>query len=74
MKKLLSTIERIDSLSLFRRENTSMRFSDLPLLLIDNAKYVFMAVFHNSHRSQKVVDEKESTRNSCQQRCGLMCP
>ena len=57
--------KRIDSFPLFRRENASTRFSDLPLFLIDNTKYEFMAVFHNSHRSRKVVDEKESsTRNS----------
>ena len=37
-----------------------MRFSDPPLFLIDNTKYEFVAVFQNSHRSQKVVDEKES--------------
>ena len=43
-----------------------MRFSDLPLFLIDNTKYEFVAVFENSHRSETVVDEKElSTRNSC---------
>ena len=45
-----------------------MRFSDLPIFLIDNTKYEFVAVFQNSHQSQKVVDEKESsTRNSCRQ-------
>ena len=45
-----------------------MRFNDLPLFLIDNTKYEFVAVSQNSHRSQKVVDEKESsTRNSCRQ-------
>ena len=50
-----------------KRANTSMRFSDLPLLLIDNTRYQFLAVFHNSHRSQKVVYEKESsTTKSCQ--------
>ena len=32
-----------------------MRFSDLPL--IDNTKYEFVAVFQNSHWSQKVADE-----------------
>ena len=60
--------KRIDSFSLFRRENASMIFSDLPLFLINNTKYEFVAVFQNSPRSQKVVDEKESsTRNSCRQ-------
>ena len=48
--------KRIDSFSLFRRENASMRFSDLPLFLIDNTKYEFVAVFQNSYRSQKVID------------------
>ena len=34
--------------------------------LIDNTKYEFVAVFQNSHWSQKVADEKElSTRNNC---------
>ena len=56
------------SFSLCRRENASMRFGDLPLFLIDNTKYEFVAVFQNSHQSQKVADEKESsTRKSCQQ-------
>ena len=49
-------------------ENASMRFSDLPLFLINNTKYEFVAVFQNSHQSQKVADEKESsTGKSCQQ-------
>ena len=57
----------IDPFSLFKSENASMRFSDLPLFLIDNTKYEFVDVFQNSHRSQKVTDEKESsTRKSCQ--------
>ena len=43
-----------------------MRFSDLPLFLINNTKYEFVAVSQNSCRSQKVVDEKESSiRSSC---------
>ena len=42
--------KRIDSFSLFRRENAWMRFSDLPLLPSDNTKYEFVAVFQNSHR------------------------
>ena len=50
-----------------------MRFSDLPLFLIDNTKYEFVAVFQTSHRSQKVVDEKESsTRNSYRQHLVLL--
>ena len=45
-----------------------MRFSDLPLFLIDNTKYEFVAEFQNSYRSQKVVNEKDSsTRKSCWQ-------
>ena len=46
-KKLLSTKKRIDLFSLLRRENSSVRFSDLPL--IDDTKYEFVAVFQNSH-------------------------
>ena len=53
--------KRIDSFSLFKRTNASMRFSDLPLFLIDNTRYEFVAVFQNSRRSQKVVDKKESS-------------
>ena len=42
--------------------------NDLPLFLIDNKRYEFVAVFQNTHQSQKVVDKKESpTRESCQQ-------
>ena len=45
-----------------------MRFSDLLIFQIDNTKCEFVDVFQNSHQSQKVFDEKESsTRNSCQQ-------
>ena len=42
-------------------------FSDLPLFLIDNnTRYELVAVFQNSHQSQKVVDKKESsTEKSC---------
>ena len=46
-KKLLPTKKTIDLFSFFRRENSSMRFSDLTL--IDNTKYEFVAVFQNSH-------------------------
>ena len=60
--------KRIDSFSLFRKENALMRFSDLSLFLIHNTKYKFVAVFQNNHRSQKVVDEKELSTTS-----GLMC-
>ena len=60
--------KRIDSFSLFKREKHQMRFSDLPLFLIHNTKYEFVAVFQNSYRSQKVVDEKVlSTWKSCWQ-------
>ena len=47
MKKTVVDKKRIDLFSFFRRENSSMRFSDLPL--IDNTKYEFVAVFQNSH-------------------------
>ena len=50
-----------------------MRFSDLPLFLIDNTKYEFVAVFQNSHRSQKVVDEKESSTRKLSTTSGLTC-
>ena len=60
--------KRIDSFSLFRRENASKIFSDQPLFLIDNTKYEFVAMFQNNNQSQKVADENESsTRNSCRQ-------
>ena len=42
MKKTVVNKKRIDLFSLFRRENSSMRFSD-------NTKYEFVAVFQNSH-------------------------
>ena len=58
----------IDSFSLFKRANGSMRFSDLPLFLIDNTRYEFVAVFQTvvdhiklstrkSHQLEKVVDD-----------------
>ena len=67
-EKLVDNKKRIDSFLLFRRTNPSMKFSDLPLFLINNMRYEFVAVFQNSHKSQKIVDKKESsTRKSCQQ-------
>ena len=68
MKKLWSTTKKIGSFLPFKKETASMRFSDIPLFLIDNTKHEFVAVFKNSYRSLKVVDEKESsTRKSCWQ-------
>ena len=59
--------KKIDLFSLFRRENSSMRLV-IYHFLIDNTKYEFVAMFQNSHWSQKVADRKESsTWNSCQQ-------
>ena len=52
--------KRINLFLLSKRENASMRFGDLPLFLIDNTKYKSVAVFQNSHRSQKVADWKVS--------------
>ena len=43
--------KRIDSFSLFKKENASMRFNDLPLFLVENTKYEFVVVFQNSYRS-----------------------
>ena len=66
MKNLSTAKEGFDSFSLSKRANASMRFSDLPLFLIENTRYEFVAVFQNSRGSQKVVDEKgSSTRKSC---------
>ena len=48
MKKIVVDKKRIDLFSLFRMENSSMRFSDYHFL-IDNTKYEFVVVFQNSH-------------------------
>ena len=66
-KKLLSTKK---GLTCFLFSEGKIHQWDLVIyhFLIDNTKYEFVAMFQNSHWSQKVADRKESsTRNSCQQ-------
>ena len=50
-----------------------MRFSDPPLFLIDSTEHEFMAVFKNSYRSLKVVDEKESSTDKLLATSGFVC-
>ena len=49
--------KRIDSFSLFKRTNASMRFSDLPLSLINNTRYEFLWLCFKT-----VVDHKKCWR------------
>ena len=62
----------MNSFSLFRKENASMRSNDQQHSLIDNTKYKFVALCQISHRSQIVIYEKKSSTRKLSTTSGLM--
>ena len=70
VKKLLSTKKRINLFSLFRRENSSMRFSDLPLSHRQHKVWVCgyvstQSLITKSCWWERVINQKQLSTTSC---------